>query len=132
MSLSIKDQLEIILLQEEKCQFNLFTSQTALDLGLMLIENAKPFNKPVVIDITLNGHQLFRYAMQGTNRDNDEWVRRKNNVVDRFHHSSYYVGRHLANQCVVGTITVSGLTQEDDHNLVANTIQELLAIQQKQ
>ena len=77
MSLSIKDQLEIILLQEEKCQFNLFTSQTALDLGLMLIENAKPFNKPVVIDITLNGHQLFRYAMQGTNRDNDEWVRRK-------------------------------------------------------
>jgi uncharacterized protein (UPF0303 family) len=21
------------------------------------------------------------------------------NVVDRFHHSSYYVGRHLANQC---------------------------------
>jgi uncharacterized protein (UPF0303 family) len=77
MSESIKELLESILAQEEKCQFTSFTSQNALDLGLMLIENAKPFKKPVVIDITLNGHQLFHYAMQGTNKDNDEWVRRK-------------------------------------------------------
>ncbi|EIE80871.1 hypothetical protein G6F57_001267 [Rhizopus arrhizus] len=161
MSESIKELLESILVQEEKCQFTSFTSQNALDLGLMLIENAKPFKKPVVIDITLNGHQLFHYAMQGTNKDNDEWVRRKNNVVTRFGHASYYVGRNLANQGksleekyyisekdyathggafpliiknvgVVGTITVSGLAQQDDHNLVANTIQEFLALQQKQ
>ncbi|KAG1055602.1 hypothetical protein G6F43_002456 [Rhizopus delemar] len=127
MSQSIKNQLEIILLQEEKCQFNLFTSQTALDLGLMLIENAKPFNKPVVIDITMNGHQLFHYAMQGTNKDNDEWISEKDYAT---HGGAFPLT--IKNVGVVGTITVSGLMQEDDHNLVANTIQELLAIQQKQ
>jgi uncharacterized protein (UPF0303 family) len=77
MTTPLKELLEIILLQEEKCRFDSFTSQDALDLGLLLIENAKPFKRPVVVDITLNGHQLFHYAMQGTNKDNDEWVRRK-------------------------------------------------------
>ncbi|KAG1438552.1 hypothetical protein G6F56_012607 [Rhizopus delemar] len=77
MSDSIEDLLEIILLQEEKCCFDTFTSPDALKIGLMLIENATPFNKPVIIDIELNGHQLFHYAMQGTTKDNDEWVRRK-------------------------------------------------------
>ncbi|KAG2207223.1 hypothetical protein INT47_012276 [Mucor saturninus] len=155
MSDSLQDLLNIILLQEEKCEFTSFKSEDALALGLLLIDNAKPFKKSVVIDITLNGHQLFHYAMGGTTKDNDEWVRRKNNTVNRFGRSSYYVGRHLANQNktveekyfvdekeyathggafplkikdvgVVGTITVSGLAQEDDHNLVANTIQEYL------
>ncbi|KAI9244345.1 hypothetical protein BY458DRAFT_537215 [Sporodiniella umbellata] len=159
MSDSFKDLLEIILLQEEKCQFDSFTSQHALDIGLLLIENVKPFNKPVVIDIVLNGHQLFHYSMQGTTQDNEEWVRRKNNVVNRFHHSSYYIGRRLCglgktleekhyisekdysthggafpltirNVGVVGTITVSGLTQQDDHDVVANTVQEFLAFNQ--
>jgi uncharacterized protein (UPF0303 family) len=77
---SLRDLLEIILLQEEKCQFTSFTSEDALNLGLLLIENVKPYEKPVVIDITLNGHQLFHYAMDGTSKDNDEWVRRKKYV----------------------------------------------------
>ncbi|KAI9265530.1 hypothetical protein EDC94DRAFT_605192 [Helicostylum pulchrum] len=155
MSDTLKDLINIILLQEEKCQFTKFTSTDALNLGLLLIDNVKPFKKSVVIDITLNGHQLFHYAMNGTSKDNDEWVRRKNNTVNRFGRSSYYVGRYIASQGktieekyfvsekeyathggafplkikdvgVVGTITVSGLAQEDDHNLVANTIQEYL------
>lgn len=74
---SLKDLIDTIILQEEKCQFTEFTSQDALNLGLALIENVKPYKKSVVIDITLNGHQLFHYAMNGTSKDNDEWVRRK-------------------------------------------------------
>jgi uncharacterized protein (UPF0303 family) len=46
---------------------------------------------PLVIDITLNGHQIFRFAMQGTGPDFDEWITRKRNVVDRFRHSSALV-----------------------------------------
>lgn len=80
MSDSIQDLINIILLQEEKCQFTQFTSTDALNLGLLLIDNVKPFKKSVVIDITLNGHQLFHYAMNGTSKDNDEWVRRKKYV----------------------------------------------------
>jgi uncharacterized protein (UPF0303 family) len=72
-----QELVKSILTQEAECQFTSFTSQNALDLGLLLLENAKPYNKSVVIDITLAGHQLFHYAMQGTSIDNDEWVRRK-------------------------------------------------------
>ncbi|KAF1799611.1 hypothetical protein V8B55DRAFT_1590397 [Mucor lusitanicus] len=156
MSDSLKQLVQSILKQEEECQFTSFTSEDALSLGLALLENAKPFKKSVVIDITLNGHQLFHYAMNGTSKDNDEWVRRKNNTVNRFGRSSFYVGRYIASQGktveekyfvsekdyathggafplkiknvgVVGTITVSGLAQEDDHNLVANTILEYIS-----
>ncbi|CAO3650598.1 unnamed protein product [Mucor fragilis] len=156
MSDSLKQLIQTILDQEEKCQFTSFTSEDALSLGLALLENVKPFKKSVVIDITLNGHQLFRYGMNGTSKDNDEWVRRKNNTVNRFGRSSFYVGRYIASQGktveekyfvsekdyathggafplkiknvgVVGTITVSGLAQEDDHNLVANTILEYIS-----
>lgn len=77
MSDSFKDLINNIIDQEEKCQFTSFTSEDALSLGLALLENAKPYKKSVVIDITLNGHQLFHYAMNGTSKDNDEWVRRK-------------------------------------------------------
>lgn len=77
MSDSLKQLVQTIIEQEEKCQFTSFTSEDALSLGLALLENAKPFKKSVVIDITLNGHQLFHYAMNGTSKDNDEWVRRK-------------------------------------------------------
>lgn len=77
MAESLEETLDIIRLQEEKCQFTRFNSEDALQLGLLLIENVKPYKKSVVIDITVNGHQLFRYAMNGTSKDNDEWVRRK-------------------------------------------------------
>ncbi|KAI9250049.1 hypothetical protein BY458DRAFT_525085 [Sporodiniella umbellata] len=145
--------LQELLKQEEVCQFSQFTSKNALDLGLLLLEKVQVYNKPVVIDITLNGRQLFHYAMQGTNADNDEWVRRKNNVVNRFSHSSFYMGQSIESQGktlrekyyineedyathggafpliirnvgVVGTITVSGLAQQDDHNLVVASILE--------
>ncbi|KAI7905751.1 uncharacterized protein BX663DRAFT_500776 [Cokeromyces recurvatus] len=155
MTAANNNELQKILEQEEACQFSSFTSEDALALGLKLIDNIKPYKRSIVVDITLNGHQLFHYAMNDTYKDNDEWVRRKNNTVYRFGHSSYYIGRYLAslgktieekyfvsekdyathgggfplkikNVGVVGTITVSGLAQQDDHNLVANTIQSYL------
>ncbi|KAI9468912.1 MAG: hypothetical protein EXX96DRAFT_589696 [Benjaminiella poitrasii] len=158
-SIELKQLVEKILEQEEECQFTSFTSEDALDLGLKLVDNVKPYRKSVVIDIALNGHQLFHYAMDCTSKDNDEWVRRKNNTVNRFGHSSFYIGRYLASQGktleekyfvdekdyathggafplkiknvgVVGTITVSGLAQQDDHNLVANTIRSYLISKQ--
>jgi uncharacterized protein (UPF0303 family) len=66
-----------LLEQEEKLQFTKFGSDDALALGLKLIENASAYPKPVVIDITVAGHELFHFAMQGTGPDNNEWVRRK-------------------------------------------------------
>lgn len=148
--------METLLLQEAEFQFTSFTNENALELGLALLEAAKGRGKAVTIDITRYGQQLFHYAMSGTSADNDEWVRRKSNVVRRFGHSSYYVGTTLKNAGqtmqekyllpeseyaahggsfpllirnvgVVGTITVSGLPQAEDHELVVGVLRKTLA-----
>jgi len=147
--------LQTLLLQETEFQFTSFTNETALDLGMSLLEAAKSRGKAVTIDITRYGQQLFHYAMSGTSVDNDEWVKRKSNVVRRFGHSSYYVGISLKNAGqsmqekyllseseyaahggsfpllirnvgLVGTITVSGLPQAEDHELVIGTLRKML------
>jgi len=102
-------------------------------------------------------HQpLFYCALAGTTPDNARWVQRKVNVVARFHKSSYHVGRLLEQQKlgfteryglpdedyaphggsfplnvagagIVGSVTVSGLPQRDDHNLVVEALCALTA-----
>ncbi|KAI8140751.1 hypothetical protein BJV82DRAFT_622456 [Fennellomyces sp. T-0311] len=158
MCVNMSDLLQELLQQEQSCVFDKFSNDDALKLGLLILENAKPYNRPIVIDINLAGHQLFHFAMQGTTPDNDEWVARKNKTVRRFGHSSYYMGRYIASQNKtleekyyvseqeyavhggsfplkinnvgnVGTITVSGLAQQDDHALVVNSITQFLGKQ---
>ena len=142
--------------QEEDIQFTRFTSDTALALGMALLQEAKKRGASVAIDITRAGLQLFHVAMEGTSIDNGEWIKRKNNVVTRFGRSSYSVGLSLLqagkmmeekyllssqeyaahggafpliikNVGVVGTITVSGLPQREDHDLVITTLKQFLA-----
>jgi uncharacterized protein (UPF0303 family) len=97
-------------------------------------------------------HQpLFYCALAGTTPDNARWVQRKVNIVARFHKSSYHIGRLLEQQKlsfaerynlpeedyaahgggfplkvadagIVGCVTVSGLPQRDDHNLVVEAL----------
>jgi uncharacterized protein (UPF0303 family) len=141
--------------QEEELQFAKFTNEMALTLGMELLQEAKKGGKSLTIDITRGGQQLFHFAMEGTAVDNDEWIKRKNNVVYRFGHSSYYIGTSLKSSDktieekylissttyaahggafplivkgvgVVGTITVSGLPQKDDHALVVKTVRKFL------
>ena len=143
--------------QEAELQFSEFTSETALKIGLNLVDKAKMGIKKITIDITRNGHQLFHYSFDGTSPDNDQWVIRKNRVVNRFNKSSFLVGASLLNMGktleekwnisssdyaphggafpiiiknvgVIGTITVSGLTQEEDHNMVVSVIRESLEL----
>ncbi|MBE6066801.1 MAG: heme-degrading domain-containing protein [Clostridium lundense] len=147
-----KKMLEGIDEQESRLVFSEFTSETALKIGLIIIENAKKENKIITIDITKNGHQLFHYSFDGTSPDNDQWVARKNRVVNRFFKSSLYIQallKHegksieekyhisffdycpyggafpiiIKNAGVVGTITVSGLTEEEDHDMVVRAIE---------
>ena len=95
--------------------------------------------------------QLFYTALAGTTPDNQRWVARKINTVARFHKCSYHVGRLLEQNglsfedrynlpiedyaahggCfpiqvegtgIVGAVTVSGLPQREDHNLVVEAL----------
>ncbi len=141
--------------QEDELQFDSFTDETALELGLKLVETAKARGHRITIGITRAEHRLFHYAFDGTSPDNDVWVDRKCRAVMRFRMSSYRLGVELANQgltikeryligpeeCapyggafpivirnvgVVGAIVVSGLAQEDDHALVVETLRSFL------
>ncbi len=146
-----------LLRQEERLQFTEFTNDIAFEIGLKLVETAQENNLSLTVDIRRTGQQLFHYALPGTTRDNDEWIKRKNRVVNRFGHSSFYIGRLYASQGttieekalldptkyaphggafpiivrgigVIGTITVSGLPQREDHELVVRVLSEYLGV----
>ena len=94
---------------------------------------------------------LFYTALPDTTPDNARWVQRKSNVVARFHRPSYAIGLtleqtnrifaeryslpdadyaphggsfpiHIAGTGIIGAITVSGLTQREDHDLVVEAL----------
>jgi uncharacterized protein (UPF0303 family) len=153
--MSIDHDLERIALQEKRLQFERFNAQTAWEVGTLLKAAAEKRQSSVVIDIQLHGFPLFAWAMPGTTPDNWEWARRKRNVVMRYHRSSYAIGlKYERNQTslqaatgldlrdysthggcfpinltgtgCVGTITVSGLPQREDHGLIVSVLQQHL------
>ncbi|HEV8644459.1 MAG TPA: heme-degrading domain-containing protein [Burkholderiales bacterium] len=150
-----QQQLQLLLQQESELQFAEFTNDTAVALGLKLVEAARARSCSVTVDVCRNGQQLFHCALPGTSADNDDWIKRKNNVVNRYGHSSLYVGTQfrakgttfeessrldrgqyaahggafpiiIRNVGVVGTVTVSGLPQVEDHELVVEVLREFL------
>jgi uncharacterized protein (UPF0303 family) len=150
------DIVQQLLQEEQELQFIKFNEDVAWELGSQLVELARSRTLPVTIDIMRGTHQLFHAALRGTSPDNDEWVKRKVRLVYRFGHSSFYVGQLLKSKgktieqsylvseseyaphggCfpiivkdtgIVGTITVSGLPQEEDHKLVVEALRNHLA-----
>ena len=155
----MEDLLRELLQEEQDLQFTKFNEATAWQIGSQLVERSTRDNLPVTIDITRGNHQLFHVSLYGTSPDNDEWVKRKIRLVNRFRHSSFYMGQLLKSKgkriedayllseseyaphggCfpiivkdtgMVGTITVSGLPQEQDHKLVVEAIRNYLAQEQ--
>ena len=149
---ALDDLLASLLEQERRIQFRAFTNATAWQVGAQLAERGRAEQLPITIDICRNGQQLFHYALPETSADNDMWIVRKNRVVNRFGHSSYYMGTLLksldstieekflldpreyaahggafpiiiAEVGVVGTVTVSGLAQSADHQLVVSALE---------
>jgi uncharacterized protein (UPF0303 family) len=115
----------------------------AIARGYAIVIDVRRFGAP--------HQQLFYCALAGTTPDNQRWVARKVATVARFHKSSYHVGRLLAQSglsfnaqynlpeadyaahggCfpivvddagIVGSVTVSGLPQREDHNLVVEAL----------
>ena len=147
--------LAALLEQEAQLQFEDFSHQTAWELGSAIKKEAEARRQNVAIDITLNGQVLFSYAMPLTTVDNLEWINRKKRVVHRYQHSSWYMGHYyrskgksieesslvdpklyapyggsfpltIRNVGVIGSITVSGLPQEQDHQLVVDVLARFL------
>jgi uncharacterized protein (UPF0303 family) len=150
------DILKQLLQEEQDLQFTKFNEETAWQIGCQLVERARQEGLPITIDIMRGSHQLFHASLRGASADNDEWIKRKVRLVQRFGHSSFYIGQLLKSKgkrieeaylvsesdyaphggCfpviiketgVIGTITVSGLAQEEDHTLVVQAIRDYLA-----
>lgn len=151
----MEDILKQLLQEEQELQFVSFNESTAWEIGCQLVERAQKEGLHVTIDITRGSHQLFHASLPGTSPDNDEWIKRKIRTVYRFGHSSLYIGQRLQSKgksieeaylipeseyaahggCfpiivkktgLVGTITVSGLPQEEDHKMVVQAIRKYL------
>jgi len=137
--------------QEQRIRFSSFSPQRGIDIGFALLEAARTRDLAVAIDVYAFGQTLFHVALPGTSPDNDRWIERKRAVVLRFHKSSFRVGRELEaaqktidqryyvdphafsphggsfpiilqDGGVIGTVTVSGLPQEEDHALVVSVL----------
>src|SRR5580692_1115238 len=82
--------------QEQRLLFTRFDNADAWRLGSAMAEAASARSLPVTIDIRRGSQQLFHAALAGTTAENDSWIERKVNVVNRFGCSSFLVGRRLA------------------------------------
>ena len=150
--------IQLLQTQQQLLQFRRFTNDDALQLGSRIVAVAQERKLAVTVDIRRHGHQLFHAALPGTAPDNDAWIERKVRVVNRFNESSYLVGRRLElagrsvdighgldpllyaahggsfplivrEVGVVGTVTVSGLPQAEDHALVVEALAVFLGIE---
>lgn len=147
--------IRVLKTQTETLVFDQFNEATAWQLGNLLHQTASNANMPIVIDIRFFHCPLFFASLPGASPENVGWARRKRNVVEYTHKPSYLVGRELAlketslprryglpeadyaahggsfpltlkGSGVLGAMTVSGLAQREDHQLVAQALCQIL------
>ncbi len=152
--MGVTEDLERVSLQERELQLTRMDEQMAWEIGTRLRTLAEERGLSIVIDVRRFGQPLFYTALKGTTPDNVSWVQRKSNVVARFHRSSYGVGLTMKSKNdslearglpigeyashggsfplavkgagIVGSVTVSGLPQRADHELVVEALCALL------
>ncbi len=156
MNNDVQHQLDAIANQESLLQFDSFDQATAVSLGQAVLNHAQERSLPIVIDIRKGDDCLFFAALPGTSPANADWARRKRNLVNLLEQSSYALGLQTkaGNDVVammaldprdytahggcfpirvrgtgmVGTVTVSGLPQREDHMLVVESIADFLGL----
>lgn len=135
----------------EKIELKEFSNRLALEMGRAIIELAKSRNQQIAIEIARLNHSVFLYVDDGLPMDKHNWLRRKRNVAKQFEESSLSVKKSLQEKHMtlertfgldekdfiakggaipifvkgsgmVGVITVSGLHDEEDHNIIVEAL----------
>ena len=75
MSKTEKSLLQQLLRQEEALQFSRFSSDTALQLGLGIVDAAKQAGQSVLVDIRFGDLQLFQVAFSRNGNNQIPWSR---------------------------------------------------------
>lgn len=152
---TLEEILKVLELQEEILQFTHFTNADAWELGSLIVAEAKKRGLSVAISIRLNnGLTVFQYCFDGKTLTNENWLRRKFNVVKEMETSSLYLYTKLkktdrimadvfldemdyANSGggfpirvedvgVIGAVLVSGLNHVADHDLIVKCLAKYL------
>ncbi|WP_443058596.1 heme-degrading domain-containing protein [Streptomyces sp. NBC_00442] len=150
------DDVAALEAEQQRLVLARFTYEDAWALGMLLRTRAVERGAPVVIDVRHGARTVFRCALPGSSADNDAWIDRKRRVAERYAAPSFLVGARFRAKGttfeaasrldpdsfaahggsypvtvegvgVVGTATVSGLPQAQDHALVAEALGELAA-----
>ncbi|WP_374946959.1 heme-degrading domain-containing protein [Agreia sp.] len=136
-------------------QLDSFGPSDALRLGLILVRTGTQGTLPIAIDIRRGAQILFHVALEGAQADNDVWIARKSSAVERYGIPSLLLGTRpkiagkriededwfdqtayaahgggfpitVRGTGVVAVVTVSGLPQIDDHDLVVSALREFV------
>lgn len=154
--MSTDADLKRIAAQERALRFARFDAASAWELGCRLRGAAEARDAALAIEVRLAGQTQFFCAMPGATPLNADWARRKRNLVELTHRSSYALGLQLAaagqtpegklglptrdyaahggafplfvGDACVGVVAVSGLPQRDDHGLVVEALAAMLGL----
>ena len=155
--MDLNQDIDKIAAQERRLVFKRFDAATAWALGSALKALAEARGVAVTIEIRVTRETVFFYAMPGTTPSNADWARRKRNTVELLQRSSYGIGCELKRDgssleerlglatrdhashggCFpltvegagcIGTVTVSGLPQREDHAMVVEALASLCGV----
>lgn len=155
--MAIADDIARIIEQEQGLVFPAFDEHAAFAIGTGIRERAVRESLALVADIRLWDRPLFYCAMPGTTAENPNWVRRKVNAVQRLHKSTYRMVLEAGGERrlfpdhldmpptdfvmaggsfpirvrdagVIGAVTVSGLPERNDHEVVVGAICDHLGV----
>lgn len=152
---SALETLETLKRQEEELIFTSFDHADAWKLGSRLTSMAQTAGHAIGIDIRRPGLILFRAALPGITPDQESWIARKSALVLRMESSSALVEARLSSAGidpvasgwlgadyavtggsfpvrvrgvgVVAAVTASGLSSQEDHDLIVEGIRQHLA-----
>jgi uncharacterized protein (UPF0303 family) len=142
--------------QDRRLQLPRLDAELAWTLGTRLRDLALARQVAVTIEIRIGNDLVFFHAMRGTAPANADWARRKRNISELLDRSSYQVGVQHSTQDTsveekmglpvrdyaphggavplrvggtrLGTVTVSGLPQRDDHDMVVEVLADLCGV----
>jgi uncharacterized protein (UPF0303 family) len=151
MTEAVSDRMAELAAHETRFVFNSFDHGAAWRLGTLMVERALREDAPIIIDIRRPSMVLFRSALAGTTAENEAWLERKARTVFRFETSTALLAARFAAEGVdlaavewfdterftdaggsfplrvrgagvVAAVTVSGLTSDEDHDFVIESL----------
>lgn len=152
-----KKMIGILEEQERLLRFKNVDFNMLADLCMRICSRIENMGKSAYIRADLNGILVFALCMPGATYNNEDWARRKSNLTLRYSISSLHATLNmkengktleicgmdnadyglsggsfpilLESGIAVGSITVSGMTEWEDHQVIADVLAEELGME---